>query len=119
VWDIKKAIEKGQEGEAQAVAFLEGHGFIVLERNIRSQYGEVDIIAQKKDIIVFVEVKTWAAFDIDSIQYSIDKRKQTRIIKTAEMFLSTHPEFDGSAIRFDVIFIKGKTFIHIQDAFTA
>jgi putative endonuclease len=119
VWNIKKAVKKGQEGEARAVAFLEDHGFIVLSRNVRSQYGEVDIISQKEDVIVFIEVKTWATFGIDSIQYSIDKRKQTRIIRTAEIFLLAHPEYNGFAMRFDVIFIKGETFTHIQNAFTA
>jgi putative endonuclease len=118
VRDIKKAIKKGYHGESLAVAFLEVHGFIVLGRNIRSQYGEVDIIAQKDGIIVFIEVKTWTVFSIDSVQYSIDKKKQTRIIKTAELFLSAHPEFDELTMRFDVIFIKGKTFTHIQNAFT-
>ncbi|MDR1466195.1 MAG: YraN family protein [Treponema sp.] len=118
MWDIKKTVEKGQKGEAQAVAFLEDRGFIILGRNIRSQYGEVDIIVQERDVIIFIEVKAWTTFGIDSLRYSIDKRKQTRIIKTAEMFLSAHPEFDGLAMRFDVIFINGGVFTHIQNAFT-
>jgi putative endonuclease len=116
---IQKTVEKGRKGETQAASFLEGRGFIILGRNIRSQYGEVDIIVQEGDVIVFVEVKTWTAFGVDSLQYSIDKKKQTRIINTAEIFLSTHPEFDGLAMRFDVIFIKDDTFTHIQNAFTA
>ncbi|MDR0785730.1 MAG: YraN family protein [Treponema sp.] len=119
MWNIKKSVEKGRQGETRAAAFLEDHGFVVLERNVRSEYGEVDIIAQKEDIIVFIEVKTWTTFNIDSIQYSIDKKKQTRIIKTAEIFLLAHPEFDKLSMRFDVIFISGETFTHIQNAFTA
>ena len=97
---------QGRKGEEQAAAFLETAGMEIIAKNFRSKYGEIDIIALDKEIIVFVEVKTWSLYGLEDLQYSIDIRKQTKIIKTAKYFLSENRKYNRMAIRFDVVHIK-------------
>jgi len=89
----------------------------IIARNFRSLYGEVDIIALDGETIVFVEVKTWSAYGIENLQYSVDRRKQRRIIETAKYFLSVNRKYNGKAVRFDVIFVGKEAITHLADAF--
>jgi putative endonuclease len=77
----------------------------ILASNFRSPVGEVDLVAQDGDAIVFVEVKTWARRGIADLEYGINYKKQRRIIETAKYFLMVHREYNGMTIRFDVVFI--------------
>ena len=54
---------RGRDGEQRAEQYLSDRGYTVLARNFRSRIGEIDIIAEKDDRIVFVEVKNWAFLD--------------------------------------------------------
>ena len=56
--DRKNTKEKGDEGERHAASFLESEGFLVLDRNVRERFGEVDIVAAKDGVIHFIEVKS-------------------------------------------------------------
>ena len=96
----------GRKGEEQAASALEAAGMEIIMRNFRSKYGEVDIIALDGETIVFVEVKTWSVFGLEDLQYSIDIRKQSKIIKTAKYFLSENRKYNKMAIRFDVVYVK-------------
>jgi putative endonuclease len=96
----------GKRGEEEAAAALEDAGMEIIDRNIRSKYGEVDIVAIDGNTVVFVEVKAWSAFGIEDLRYSIDVRKQQKIIKTAKYFLSENRKYSNMAIRFDVVFVK-------------
>ena len=89
----------------------------IIARNFRCPRGEVDIIAQDGQTLVFVEVKTWSLFGIDELQYSIDFKKQRRIIETAKYFLSVHREYNGDAVRFDVVFVGKEAITHLASAF--
>ena len=51
----------GQTGESAAARYLQLHGYKILEKNFRSRFGEIDIVAQKNETVVFVEVKTAVA----------------------------------------------------------
>jgi putative endonuclease len=106
----------GRKGEEQAAKILEEKGMRILTRNFRSRTGEIDLIAQDGDTIVFVEVKAWSALDYGELQYSVDQKKQSRIIETAKYFLSVHREYNCMALRFDVVFI-GPGVIHLEAAF--
>ena len=107
----------GKEGEDTAAAALEKAGMRVVGRNVRSRCGEIDIVAIDDKTLVFVEVKAYRAFGVESLQYSIDKKKQGRIIETARDFLYKHPEFEDAAIRFDVVFVGNKGITHLASAF--
>jgi putative endonuclease len=111
-------IIRGKKGEEQAAAALEASGMQVIAKNVRSMYGEVDIVAVDGETIVFVEVKTWSAYGLEDLQYSIDIRKQRKIIKTAKFFLLENRKYSNMAIRFDVVFVKKNSISHIASAFT-
>ncbi|MDR2803573.1 MAG: YraN family protein [Treponema sp.] len=108
----------GKEGEDRAAAFLESAGMRIVGRNIRFQPGEIDIIAIDNDVLVFVEVKTWSVYSIENLEYSIDLKKQSRIIETSKYFVKNHREYRDMSIRFDVVFIQADAVTHIASAFT-
>lgn len=114
----------GAWGEAKAAGFLRRRGYEIIERNFSCRAGEIDIIARKKDFIVFVEVKTRKSDDYVSAREYVTRQKQRRILDTAALWLSRR---DGEELqpRFDVIEVyapKGKNSLlprieHIEDAF--
>ena len=108
----------GKKGEQQAVNALEEAGLKIIAQNIRSKYGEIDIVAADGNTIVFIEVKAWSVFGMDDLQYSINARKQQKIIKTAKYFLSENRKYSNMSIRFDVIFVKKNSISHLASAFT-
>jgi putative endonuclease len=119
-----RRVSAGREGESRAAVYLEASGLKIIARNIRSQRGEIDLVALDGRTIVFIEVKTWSVYTFDSLSYSINSQKQRRIIETAKYFLSVHREYNSMAVRFDVVFINpaaaadsGKI-IHLRSAFT-
>jgi len=114
----KNTSSLGRKGEERAASAIEAIGMSIIERNFRSQYGEIDIIAVHEDTIIFIEVKAWSVFNIDNLQYSIDLRKQRKIIKTAKYFLCENRKYSNMSIRFDVIFVKEKQIKHLASAFT-
>ncbi|MDR0320131.1 MAG: YraN family protein [Treponema sp.] len=107
----------GKEGEEQAAAALKTAGMEIITKNYRSKSGEVDIVALDKETVVFVEVKAWTTLDLEDLQYSVDTRKQRKIIETAKYFLSENRKYSNMAIRFDVIFVKNNSITHLASAF--
>ena len=114
-------------GENQASDALEAAGMKIIAKNFRSKFGEIDIIAIDENsgsTLVFVEVKTWSAFGIEDLQYSIDTRKQQKIIKTAKYFMSENRKYSNMSVRFDVVFVKNCLapekcqITHLASAFT-
>ena len=103
-----ETIQLGRRGEQEAALYVNRLGYQVVERNFRTRRGEIDLIAREGDTLVFIEVKTWRTLPSEEVQYSICGEKQRRIIEAAKVFLSKHPEYDASPIRFDVIFIPGE-----------
>jgi putative endonuclease len=111
------AAAKGREGENRASKLLEEAGFRIIERNYRSEAGEVDIIAEDHGTLVFVEVKAWSTYGFENLEYAIDKKKQKKIIETAKIFLENHREYSSNQVRFDVIFIGPGFVRHLASAF--
>ena len=95
--------ELGAAGEDFVQSWLERHEYMVIERNWRTRTGEIDIIAQKDDTLIFVEVKTLPHTPLEDLDIIVGKRKQERICKTAKYFLLTHRKYNKMHIRFDVI----------------
>lgn len=113
--------EIGELGENLAVKYLRKKGYRVLERNLRNKGGEIDIVAEVNDTVIFIEVKTRSPRSLATPESAIDFEKQKRIRKTAKMYLTGY--FNPSPIRFDTITIllddwyKPIKISHTEDAF--
>ncbi len=111
----------GNNGEDRAAAFYESLGYTVVARNFRTQTGEIDVILEKDDLLVFAEVKTLPNGTPELMAKVLDIGKQKRIIKTAKRFLLNHRQYSNSYIRFDVIVLDMPGFpdvYHIENAFS-
>lgn len=106
----------GTQKERLAAEYLKSQGMRILERNFRCRTGEIDMIAQDGDTLVFVEVKYRSNDHYGSPLEAVNFRKQNTIRKVAEYYLLCHP-IDRAAIRFDVIGILGDRIEHIRNAF--
>ena len=95
-------IKLGSQGEDIAAKYLQGQGYKILQRNFRNRYGEIDIICEREQTVIFVEVKTRTNTSFGSPEESITKTKQQHIHTVALNFLATHP-YPFEEIRFDVI----------------
>ena len=98
---------RGDEGETMAVEYLENEGFTILQRNYRFERGEIDIIAQENDELVFVEVKSRHTQSFGTPEDAITPKKESYLKRTAEGFLFQH-NLEDKACRFDVIAIEWK-----------
>ena len=109
----------GKDGENIAAAFLEKKGFRIIEKNYRTAFGEIDIIAQDRDVIVFVEVKTRSGTTFGYPFEAVNPKKREKIRKVALCFMKRRKK--ESPARFDVLSIcfdnKRQQIEHIQDAF--
>ena len=110
----------GKIGEEYTVKFLEKKKYKILERNYSKRYGEIDIIAEKDNYVVFVEVKTRDENCRYAPVYAVTKTKQTKLMKTAYIYLKEYPT--NKNIRFDIIEIiysgkKVNSINHIKNAF--
>lgn len=94
--------QKGHQAEQAAKQYLEKQGFIFMQANFHSRHGEIDLIMQDADTIVFIEVRYRTNDQWGSALESIDSRKQERIKKTALHYLHQKNAHE-SAVRFDVI----------------
>jgi conserved hypothetical protein TIGR00252 len=108
---------KGKLFEDRAVKYLESIGYKVLLRNYRSKYGEIDIIAETNNVIVFVEVKGRFTEDFGSGEESITKKKIDKIVKTALQFIEEN-NLQEKDFRFDVVAFKGNQIFHLENAFS-
>jgi putative endonuclease len=112
----------GNFGEALAEHELLKIGFNIIAKNYRSPFGEVDLIGtefyEDRHTLVFVEVKSWKTLSIGSLEQSISKKKQQRIIETAKYFIKTNREYRSMIVRFDLVFIGQEGFRHIRSAWT-
>lgn len=112
----------GKLAEDHAVKRLEKTGYKIIERNFASRFGEIDIIAKKNEYLVFIEVKYRSSDAYGGGVAAVDKRKQGKIRKTAEIYLrKTSPtpfaRFDVVSIQGDFSFPKTLQFEIIEDAF--
>ena len=96
--------EIGARGEEAAVRYLSRRGFEIRDRNWRCRAGEVDIVAEEDDALVFVEVKTRASCEHGFPEEAVDTKKRKRYETIASYYLKSH-EIGDKAIRFDVVSI--------------
>lgn len=91
-------------------------GYKILKRRYKTKYGEIDIIAKKKNVIVFIEVKG-RRFDIVDYEYIVLKRQWERILKTSNHFMQSKSEFKNCTKRFDLCFFEDSKILptHIKN----
>lgn len=109
------AERRGRAAERLAIALLLLKGYRILERRYKTPVGEIDIVAQKKNTLVFIEVK--ARKHMGAAIESISPRQRQRIGRAAEAYLSRHPARAGQPCRFDAILLApGYLPKHLIDA---
>ena len=113
--------EPGKRGETLAAAFLQRKGCRVLRRNVRNRFGEIDLIVQDGDEVVFVEVKTRTSGRWGDPATAVTPHKRKRICLAAEQ-IATRGRLRGRPLRFDVITVllggEKPEIAHYPDAFT-
>ncbi len=112
----------GEAGEDAAASLLERSGYRIVARNHRCRRGEVDLIAEKGELLVFVEVRTRATAAFGGPEETVTPQKQRRVIAAARDFLARWRGPERGA-RFDVIAVvdgpRGPTLQHFENAFDA
>jgi putative endonuclease len=112
------AFRAGLSAEARGAAFLMAKGYRILAKRYRTPYGEIDIVARKRSLIAFVEVKARA--NLDDAAYAVTPRQQARIIDAAQAWLMAHPEHAEFELRFDAMLIAPRRLPrHLLAAFDA
>jgi len=108
----------GNEGEQAACDLLIRRGWQILDRNVRRGRGEIDIIARRRGVIAFVEVKRRSSADFGTPAEAVNHDKQRRILSAASIYLQENGLSDSN-IRFDIIEILANRIRHIEAAFDA
>ena len=98
--------QSGAEWEKTAESFLRGHGLTLLQRNFSSRFGEIDLIMEDEETVVFVEVKYRKSSHHGSGADAVTYHKQGRISRTAAWYLAMNPHRAEQVCRFDVISIN-------------
>lgn len=111
----------GQAGETEAERRLRRQGYRILARNYRTRLGELDLVAESGDLLVFVEVKSRRTGAYGGGMQAVDARKQARMIRLAAQYLARHRIRDRCC-RFDVIVCEGDldhplAIEHVKNAF--
>lgn len=113
---------RGSEGESRARKHLESVGLRFRAANVRYRFGEIDLVMDDGDTLVFVEVRVRLHAHFGGAANSVDQRKQRRLFAAASAYLATNPALALRSCRFDIIAIEGPTDsqMHwLRNAFTA
>jgi putative endonuclease len=112
------AFKAGISAESRAAMLLIAKGFRILDRRWRSPVGEIDIIARRRSLLIFVEVKARAT--IDDAAWSVTDRQRVRIIQAAQAWLARNTDDRIRDIRFDAVLVApGRIPVHVPAAFDA
>lgn len=93
----------GQEGEQMAAHYLQQHGYTVLHRNWRHSHYEIDIIALKKDVLHFIEVKIRSSKTYGLPEENVTKKKFQSLLNAADEFLFQHQQYRH--VQYDILAI--------------
>ena len=112
------AFRTGLSAESRAAAFLMAKGYRILAKRFRTPHGEIDIVARRRKLLAFIEVKARAS--LDEAAYAVTPRQQQRIIDAAQGRLMAHPEHADFELRFDAMLIAPRRLPrHLLAAFDA
>lgn len=95
--------DKGQEQETRALRYLEQQGLRLRQRNYRCRHGEIDLVMDDGDSLVFVEVRYRGNRQFANGAESVDRRKQSKLAATALHYLQSHRDAARRPARFDVV----------------
>ena len=109
--------ETGKKAEDLAAEHLRSRGMTVIERNFRAKVGEIDLVVQDGEEMVFVEVRARASRDFGGAAASVDASKRRKVVRAARVWLAARG-WDGPC-RFDVVAVEGGRLEHIPAAFEA
>ena len=111
-----RAYRGGLSAEDLACAALSDAGWTVLARRLRTEAGEIDVIADRDGLLAIIEVKLRAT--LADAAYALSKRQQGQLLAAAEIVLADHPDWGAAGVRFDVMVVDaGGTVRRIADAF--
>ena len=112
------AFQTGLSAESRACLYLIAKGYRILARRFKTPHGEIDIVARRRTLLAFVEVKARAT--LDKAAYSVTPQQQHRIVNAAQVWLAAHDEHANFDMRFDVVLIAPKSLPrHLMAAFDA
>ncbi len=119
---MANTIRTGAAGEKIARDYLRAKGYSIVASNWSTTFGELDIVAKRDDLLVFVEVKTRRGASTESALEAVTPAKHERLLKAAYQYLHEHDIDADSQWRMDVIAVaiaaKGRPQIdHVEDAF--
>lgn len=111
------ALQAGKEAEERALSYLQQQGLKLLAQNFRCKAGEIDLIMQHREVLVFIEVKYRHTDQYGGALMSLSARQQQRIIKAASFYLMRYAPH--AQARFDVIALEGEHNLQwLPNAFT-
>jgi putative endonuclease len=105
---IRQPHRLGRLAEKLAENYLKNRGLSLIERNFSCRFGEIDLIMEENDEIVFIEVRFRQYDSFGSAKESITKTKQRKIIKTAELYLQERNALNIKPMRFDVLVLSSQ-----------
>lgn len=108
----------GATGEQVALEYLINQGYKIIGRNFNAPTGELDIIADDRGVLVFVEVKSRTNDKFGTPSEAVGKYKQNKIIRTAEIYIAKNNLYN-KAVRFDIVEIMGEKINILKNAFGA
>jgi putative endonuclease len=112
------AFRTGLSAESPAAAYLMAKGYRIVARRFRTPHGEIDLVARRRNLFAFVEVKARAT--LDEAAFAVTPRQQQRIINAALTWLAAHPEHAEFEPRFDAVLIAPRHLSrHLLAAFDA
>ena len=112
------AFRAGLSAENRAAALLLAKGYRILAKRFRTPHGEIDLVAKRRNLVAFVEVKARAT--LDDAAFAVTPRQQARIIDAAQGWMMAHPEHAEFELRFDAILIAPRRLPrHLLAAFDA
>jgi putative endonuclease len=97
----------GKWGEETVRGFLLMQGHTILAQNVRTPYGEIDLVSQLAEEVFFIEVKSRTSNTFGMPEVSISARKRLHMLQSAEHYMQNHPEL-GTSWRIDVIAVSGR-----------
>ena len=100
-------LRQGRNAENRACEHLSRYGLTLIERNYRAPVGEIDLIMEHQQTVVFVEVRYRRSQDYGAPAETIDTRKQAKLRATAAHYLQTHKSAARKPCRFDVVAVTG------------
>lgn len=115
--------ERGRQAEQRAEQYLNQQGLVTRARNYRCKVGEIDLIMNHNNTLVFVEVRLRSNRYFASAAETVDWRKQQKLVRAAQHYLQRHGLTESAACRFDVLAFDpnqtGGQVTWLQDAFSA